>query len=267
MTQPQPTNTYFFQTMMKKDTNGAVTKTDNFGWAPIHYAAYHNKLAIINIILKNNIDPNQVTLAMRVPNTISARPLHERTRTPLHFAAMEGNWSIALSLLKAGADCKRLDEDGFMPIVYAMLARQDLQQRLKKKKSSIAESVVSSIEQQQQQHMKLLRKSTKETQAQMPQNSSSAQLIQPDPQEKWLFTPTGKTKGSSGDQSTKQDLVEEKKLLPATASSLSEGPQVEMMVIETDEKGQKLILVSSVGSFLNWSAEAELIVYVLRSWW
>jgi len=225
--QPRPVNTYFFQTMIKKDTNGAVTRTDNFGWAPIHYAAFHNKLAIINIILKNNLDPNQTTLAMRVPNTISARPLHERTRTPLHLASMEGNWSIALSLLKAGADCKRLDEDGFMPIVYAMLARQELQSRLKKKKSAHDE------------HPGLIKQITKE--GQLPVGSEAAEV---DAQERVIFFTDQKGKHTStAEQEEKvkiDDRREEKKPMLTGGTSNGQSSAVELVVMGKEGKPQAL---------------------------
>ncbi len=107
---------------------GAVTKTDNYGWSPLHYAAFHNKLDITKLLLSNNININQETSSMQVPDTISGRPKHEKIRTPLHFAAAEGNWAIVLALLRGSANVHALDQDGYTPLVLAMMNRQDQMQ-------------------------------------------------------------------------------------------------------------------------------------------
>jgi hypothetical protein len=58
----------------------------------------------------------------------SRRPLDIRDvdrRTPLHYAAMLGQPAIARMLLEAGADPDPVDEFGWTPLAYAILARQE----------------------------------------------------------------------------------------------------------------------------------------------
>jgi ankyrin repeat protein len=74
--------------------NGAdVNHQDNGGWTALHFAVQENALAIVNLLLDNNI---------RVDSK------DEHGNTPLfHAIISNGNPGIILSLLKKGADLKK----------------------------------------------------------------------------------------------------------------------------------------------------------------
>ena len=106
------TNTEIFAKLLSKDAYGAVTVTDNWGWTPLHYAAFHNKISIVNLILANNVDVNQVTAASDYlikmdDGYLPTQPLHEMFRTAL----------------QSGADPNRLDKQGYTPLTCAMLKK------------------------------------------------------------------------------------------------------------------------------------------------
>lgn len=114
----------FFQRLLQLDTAAMVTRADNYGWAPVHHAAFNNKLEIINILIENHIDLEQVTYD-------TGR--HDKGRFPLHVASEEGNWAIVLALLKEDVNPEPIDKDGCTPLALAMVARQEAEQNSKKR--------------------------------------------------------------------------------------------------------------------------------------
>jgi hypothetical protein len=88
----------------------------------VHYAAFNNKLDLIQLLINNHNDLHQPT---------DGGP-KDRARTPLHIAALAGNWATVLSILKRTDDIEvveQIDKDGCSALALAMLERQALQTR------------------------------------------------------------------------------------------------------------------------------------------
>jgi len=112
---PSALNAYYFKRLLEMDVHAVVTRLDASGFAPLHYAAYHNKPEIVTALIDLRID-----LAATTNTTMR--------HTPLHLAALKGNWSITLSLLEADVPVDVIDKEGCTPLALAMLARQNLLQ-------------------------------------------------------------------------------------------------------------------------------------------
>ena len=113
---PRPVNFHYFRIMLKKDVNAVVTRWDHSGWSALHYAAYNNKYDIMVILIASHIDLQQ-------PNI--------KRQTPLHLAAIKGNWSIAEALLNQHVLVDAVDKDGHTPLAHAMKTRKELLDAMK----------------------------------------------------------------------------------------------------------------------------------------
>jgi len=117
-----PTLADFFRILLAQDGQAMVSRVDNYGWAPVHYAALNNKLDIIQLLINNHNDLHQPT---------DGGP-KDKGRTALHIAAMAGNWATVLQILKRTDDIEvveAIDRDGCSALALAMLERQNIQQR------------------------------------------------------------------------------------------------------------------------------------------
>lgn len=87
----------------------ADISTNFFGKTPLMYAAQHNDLAAVELLLSEGADPNRKTQVINKPCTLS---LERDSRTPLMYAAENANRALILKLLKAGADPQAMDSKG-----------------------------------------------------------------------------------------------------------------------------------------------------------
>ena len=79
------------------DAGGSPGNFDKWGWTPLHWAVYYNKLEAVTFLLKHGADPNlQVTKSYR-----SIKP----GSTPLMVAAYYGNEDAITALLNRPVSC------------------------------------------------------------------------------------------------------------------------------------------------------------------
>lgn len=105
----------------KKKT--ALMRVDANGFAPIHYAAFHNRANVIIYLLNKKVDPNQKgpngytalhwaakagtspVINLLIQRNADRNARGEYGRTPLHMAVYNGRQAAAKALLRAGVDC------------------------------------------------------------------------------------------------------------------------------------------------------------------
>jgi len=119
---PSAANTEFFKRLLRKDQHALITQADHFGWAPLHHAAYHNKLDLVQELIRANIDLTRITEG--------THPF-DKQRAALHMCAMKGHWAVVLALLKTGIQADDIDIEGCTPLALAMLARQEYDASMK----------------------------------------------------------------------------------------------------------------------------------------
>jgi len=123
---------------LKKDRS-SVNKVDAYGYTPLHFAAQHNNLHIVQYLLSNGAYCDGTKTG-----SCGATPLHRSAyfghgtvckvlldagadvnaadtsfrdlRTPLHKAASRGHLHVFALLLRRGANREALDSSGFTPI-------------------------------------------------------------------------------------------------------------------------------------------------------
>lgn len=95
-----------------------IVKKDPFGWTALHYASDQNQLDIVDRLIASHVDVNVTTVPDTECENLKNNYLPEHT--PLHLAARKGNWQIAFSLLKSGADVDVIDDQGRTPLNLAM---------------------------------------------------------------------------------------------------------------------------------------------------
>ena len=90
------------QTALEKGAN--PNTKDEYGWTPLHWAAFWGRVKIVKLLLECGADP-------KAKDNIGL--------TPLHIAAQEGRVKIVKLLLECGADPWIADNGGHIPLDYA----------------------------------------------------------------------------------------------------------------------------------------------------
>ncbi|GAY42371.1 hypothetical protein CUMW_066320 [Citrus unshiu] len=97
-----------FRKLLEKKKN-LIKETDQYGWTPIHYAAYHG-IYRINALLE--IDQFALNIADK-----------DRKMTALHLAAGQGNAEIVEAIISKNPECYELvDNRGWNFLHYAMVS-------------------------------------------------------------------------------------------------------------------------------------------------
>ena len=84
-----------------------VDKSTEWGWTPLHFAAWHNQLTIVQLLLERGADPNKT---------------NEEMQTPLHLAAFFNFKEMFKVLLSAGADSDVKDGKGMSTILQLTIS-------------------------------------------------------------------------------------------------------------------------------------------------
>ncbi|GAY55558.1 hypothetical protein CUMW_165090 [Citrus unshiu] len=87
-----------------------IKETDQYGWTPIHYAAYYGNYGMVNLLLE--IDQSASNIANK-----------DRKMTALHLAAGRGHARTVETILSLSPDCYELvDNKGWNFLHYAMVS-------------------------------------------------------------------------------------------------------------------------------------------------
>ena len=86
----------------------AILKADDFGRAPLHYAAYFDSLEVVNLFLENN----NISLAYK---------LDKQGTSALHISAKKGNCDVMSAILQNfPSTCELLDNKGRTALHHAV---------------------------------------------------------------------------------------------------------------------------------------------------
>lgn len=102
-------NVEILSLLLKK---GAYPVQDNYFWTPLHYAALHDHISIIERFLQDG-------------NSQLVQETDSQGRTALHVACKQGNLEIVKLLISAGASITHKDELGHVPFYYLNLKQND----------------------------------------------------------------------------------------------------------------------------------------------
>ncbi|KAH9650369.1 ANK REP REGION domain-containing protein [Citrus sinensis] len=95
--------------LLEKKKN-LIKETDQYGWTPIHYAAYHRNYRTINLLLETD----------QYASNIADK---DRKMTALHLAASRGNAIKVKEILSVNPECYELvDNRGWNFLHYAMVS-------------------------------------------------------------------------------------------------------------------------------------------------
>ncbi|XP_006420502.2 serine/threonine-protein phosphatase 6 regulatory ankyrin repeat subunit B [Citrus clementina] len=98
-----------FQKLLEEKKN-LIKETDQYGWTPIHYAAYHGNYWTIKLLLET--DQSASNIADK-----------DRKMTALHLAAGQGHAKIVKEILSVNPECYELvDNRGWNFLHYAMVS-------------------------------------------------------------------------------------------------------------------------------------------------
>ncbi|KAL9408556.1 hypothetical protein AB3S75_047015 [Citrus x aurantiifolia] len=103
----------FVDTALEKlleEKKNLIKETDQYGWTPIHYAAYHGNYRTINLLLET--DQYALDIADK-----------DRKMTVLHLAAGQGHAKIVEAIISKNPECCELvDNRGWNFLHYAMVS-------------------------------------------------------------------------------------------------------------------------------------------------
>ncbi|KAL9411091.1 hypothetical protein AB3S75_044803 [Citrus x aurantiifolia] len=103
----------FVDTALEKlleEKKNLIKETDQYGWTPIHYAAYHGNYRTINLLLET--DQYALDIADK-----------DRKMTALHLAAGQGHAKIVETIISKSPECYELvDNKGWNFLHYAMVS-------------------------------------------------------------------------------------------------------------------------------------------------
>jgi ankyrin repeat protein len=102
----------------------SVCAQDSHGNTPLHYAAYHNMIDILDILLgiRGTGDSNQAAEAGGPDTVLVAMHLRSASGdTPLDFACTLGHLEAVKMLLRAGTNVKATDANGWGPLHNAVM--------------------------------------------------------------------------------------------------------------------------------------------------
>jgi hypothetical protein len=98
--------------LLKEHPDLVSSKDEKYGQAPLHVAAFSDRLDIAKLLLANKADVNAKA---------------NNGSTPLHLAAAKGNKDIVELLLENKADINAVDNDGWSPLHSAITwSHQDI---------------------------------------------------------------------------------------------------------------------------------------------
>jgi ankyrin repeat protein len=97
--------------MLTEDKSQARLLDDD-GWEPIHYAAWYDQVAAVQVLLQ--FDPEVVN-----HTTV------ETLSTPLHYAAGTGHTAVCRILIERGAKVDPLDKEKNTPLVLARTLKEN----------------------------------------------------------------------------------------------------------------------------------------------
>ncbi|KAL9458261.1 hypothetical protein AB3S75_007180 [Citrus x aurantiifolia] len=93
-----------------EEKKNMIKETDQYGWTPIHYAAYYGNYEMVNLLLE--IDQSASNIANK-----------DRKMTALHLAAGRGHARTVETILSLSPDCYELvDNKGWNFLHYAMVS-------------------------------------------------------------------------------------------------------------------------------------------------
>jgi len=112
--------------VLVEEKKACVTKADIYSLQPLHHAAMRGHLKVVEFLVKQQ--------------AIDLNCQDKQKSTPLHIAATYGHKEVAVILLKAGADCTKLDyknqnplhkacEEGNNEVVHAMVEELDKKEK------------------------------------------------------------------------------------------------------------------------------------------
>lgn len=97
------------------EAGGAVSNFDKWGWTPLHWSVYYNKVPALLYLLEHGADPN-----LRTTKTYG----HIKPgSTPLAITAYYGLEEAMAALLRKRADRSIADSEGKVPLDYAVQFR------------------------------------------------------------------------------------------------------------------------------------------------
>lgn len=116
--QPQPAQPNIFIKMASAPVDGETVKEliaggadvnarDGAGWTPLHEAARHGRVQMVEVLLEHGADAE------------ARRGTHDWTA--LHYAAEEGHGEVVTALVKGGAEVETKDKHGATALHYAAL--------------------------------------------------------------------------------------------------------------------------------------------------
>ncbi|KAH9681268.1 ANK REP REGION domain-containing protein [Citrus sinensis] len=115
--------------LLEKKKN-LIKETDQYGWTPIHYAAYHGNYKTINLLLET--DQHALDIADK-----------DRKMTALHLAAGQGHAKIVEAIISKNPECCELvDNRGWNFLHYAMVSFQVGQLRNLLENNPLARSLI-----------------------------------------------------------------------------------------------------------------------------
>ncbi|KAK9221556.1 hypothetical protein WN944_009983 [Citrus x changshan-huyou] len=97
-----------------EEKKNMIKETDQYGWTPIHYAAYYGNYEMVNFLLE--IDQSASNIANK-----------DRKMTALHLAVGQGHARTVETILSLSPDCYELvDNKGWNFLHYAMINFTDM---------------------------------------------------------------------------------------------------------------------------------------------
>ena len=115
-----------------------VSKEDNTGWTPLHYAVHWGRKGVVELLLSSHADLNaqandgitplhcavgqgyKDVAELLLANHAEVNAKDNELATPLHYAADEGREDIVKLLLSSNADFDANDNDGNTPLRLAV---------------------------------------------------------------------------------------------------------------------------------------------------
>jgi len=132
--------------------NGDVNAKDNYGWTPLHGAAWYGYKDVVELLLANKADANAIDkdgkttlhwaaaaghkdiVELLLANKADVNMKDGVVLTPLHYAARNGHKDIVELLLANKADVNAKASDGWTPLHSAARnGHKDIVELLKKR--------------------------------------------------------------------------------------------------------------------------------------